>query len=87
MKDNKLINLWSYGPYTISVQVKHIRGKKKKENVRVLDFCECSGGNHYLLIRPGLGLFVALLKARAVFHIPLRLMRTVLGPVAVILTN
>lgn len=36
---------------------------------------------------PSLGLFAALLKAWAVFHIPLRLMRTVSGPVAVILTN
>lgn len=55
--------------------------------MRDLDCCECSVGNHYLLKCPSLGLFVALLKAWAVFHIPLRLMRTVLGPVAVILTN
>ena len=47
----------------------------------------CCESNHYLLKCSSLGLFVALLQAWAVFHIPLRLMRTVLGPVAVILTN
>lgn len=68
-------------------RVEPVGEKRRRENMSVLNSSECRVGNHYLLKCPGFGLLVASLKARAVFHIPLRLMRTVPGPIAVILTN